>query len=139
MATDTGNRTLDLFWKTMKACNIGEIEAQKILRKIEEKNHYRVSSLKKTVRAKRVVRTEAEIKKNRGDYNQTVILSPKLIEFLKEARQRSTKKTMALNAGISVTTYYTAMKTKRVSIQSYEKIMEAKERWETMKKEARQG
>ncbi len=132
---DTGNKTLDLFWRAMKACNISERDAQKILRRIEEKNNYRISELRRTTGTKtRTIVSESEIKLGRrSDYNQTVVLSPKLIEFLKEVRQRSTKKMMPANSGISITTYYTAIKTGKVSIQSYERIVEAKERWEALK------
>lgn len=112
------NKTLYLFWKTIKACDIGLEEAESMLQAIEEKHGVSVADLKKNY-----------IISEKGEMDREVKLSEEEIRFLKQfkgnknIKRKDYKKTI----GISLATLYKALKTGTMTHGTYERFTEAME------------
>ncbi len=108
----TGNRTLDLFWRTVEACGIPEKEANEIIRNIERKHGVSIGALEKS-----------------HDYRRSnlVYLSREEIEFVEYLKENRLLREFCRENKIEKSTLIKAVQRGRMSIEVYEKFKQAKE------------
>ena len=119
MKTETVNRTLQLFWKTVEACDIDLKEAEKILDEIERKHGVRTSDLERDCGISLKKKKSAELKK------KEIRLTKEELRFLenfkgnKDVNSKNYKRTI----GIGLTTLYKALKTGKMNRRAYESFV----------------
>ena len=108
----TGNRTLDLFWRTVEACGIPEEEANEIIKNIEKKHGVSIGALEKS-----------------HDYRRSnlVYLSREEIEFIEYLKENRLLRGFCRKNNIEKSTLIKAVQRGRMSVEAYEKFKQAKE------------
>ena len=108
----TGNKTLDLFWKTVEVCGIPEKEANEIIKNIEKKHGVSIGALEKS-----------------HDYRRSnlVVLSKEEIEFVEYLKENRLLGGFCRENRIEKSTIIKAVQRGRMSVDVYEKFKQAKE------------
>lgn len=112
------NRTLELYWKTMRACGIDDIRAEEMLREIERKHGIRTADLEKNL-----LKNELESNKNFKK------LSNELFSFLINLKQNGQLKKFAKFARMGDGTLYRAIRTGYIGTKTYKKVDLAMKKW----------
>ncbi len=114
-----GNRTLDLFWRTVEACGIPEEEADKIIRDIERKHGVSIGILEKS-----------------HDYrlSNVVQLSNDDLKFIEHLKESQLFRDFCREYSINRSTLHKAFERKKVSLWVYSKFARAKENFRRMQK-----
>ena len=120
MGSYSDNETLDLFWRTMKACGVSRPEALKILRRIEEKHGVRVSSLPS--------------KSTHKNYGELINLKKEDISFYEELKKTNSAGKFSKFAGVGISTLRKAIKKGYATPYIYERFQRAKRKWLTYRK-----
>ena len=117
MGSYSDNETLDLFWRTMKACSVSQSEALKILRRIEEKHGVRVSSLPS--------------KSAHKNFGELIKLKKEDISFYEELKKTNRAGKFSKFAGVGISTLRKAIKKGYATPYIYERFQRAKRKWLT--------
>lgn len=107
-----GNRTLDLFWRTVEACGIPEEEADRIIRDIERKHGVSIGILEKS-----------------HDYRRSniVMLSDDDLKFIEYLKESQLLRSFCEENNMNRSTLQKAFKRKKMSLWVYSKFARAKE------------
>lgn len=115
MGLYSDNETLDLFWKSMKACGVPQSEALKMLRRIEEKHGISVSSLPS--------------KSAHKNYGKLIKLKKEDISFYEELKKTNTAGKFSKFAGVGPSSLRKSVKRGYATPYIYERFISAKKAW----------
>ena len=115
MGLYSDNETLDLFWRTMKACGVPQSEALKMLHRIEEKHGISVSGLPS--------------KSAHKNYGKLIKLKKEDISFYEELKKTNSAGRFSRFAGVGISSLRKAVKKGYATPYIYERFEKAKRKW----------